>query len=138
MSEVRTYTIAQDGQSIACHRCGLTSHNANDVRQRYCAKCGTFHVIRGPGYWQDEVSGVLRPVVEDLLNGKVLSADQIAIMRAYLQQWIGSPVWDRNPFLDAISTPHLEDLRRRVDKITTDDDLEEWLVDADNYGFDPL
>jgi hypothetical protein len=38
-----TYTIAADGRSITCHRCGRTSHNANDVAQLYCSPCNRFH-----------------------------------------------------------------------------------------------
>jgi hypothetical protein len=29
--------------SITCPRCGMTSHNANDVRERYCGNCHLFH-----------------------------------------------------------------------------------------------
>lgn len=36
------FTIAADGKSIACHTCGLTSHNLNDVAQRYCGCCHLF------------------------------------------------------------------------------------------------
>lgn len=39
----RAYTIAPDGASITCHRCGRTSHNPNDVEQRYCGACHVFH-----------------------------------------------------------------------------------------------
>ena len=38
-----TYTIGQDGKSITCLRCGRTSHNRNDVAQRYCGYCHVFH-----------------------------------------------------------------------------------------------
>jgi predicted RNA-binding Zn-ribbon protein involved in translation (DUF1610 family) len=36
------FTVAADGKSIACHACGLTSHNPNDVAQRYCGACKVF------------------------------------------------------------------------------------------------
>lgn len=36
------YTIAPDDASITCHRCGRTSHNPNDVRERYCGACHAF------------------------------------------------------------------------------------------------
>jgi hypothetical protein len=36
-------TIAPDGRSITCHRCGMTSHNSNDVAHRYCGFCKRFH-----------------------------------------------------------------------------------------------
>lgn len=38
-----TYRIAEDGKSITCRICGLTSHNENDVRERYCGNCCRFH-----------------------------------------------------------------------------------------------
>ena len=37
------YTIAPDGSSITCTACGLTSYNANDIAQKFCGHCGTFH-----------------------------------------------------------------------------------------------
>jgi hypothetical protein len=37
------YTITTDGRSITCKRCGMTSHNLNDVRNRYCGHCKLFH-----------------------------------------------------------------------------------------------
>lgn len=38
-----SYTIAPDGMSIRCHRCGLTSHHLIDVANRYCGQCNVFH-----------------------------------------------------------------------------------------------
>lgn len=29
--------------SITCPQCGMTSHNINDVRERYCGNCRMFH-----------------------------------------------------------------------------------------------
>jgi hypothetical protein len=37
------YTIADDGRAITCKRCGKTSHNLNDARNRYCGQCKLFH-----------------------------------------------------------------------------------------------
>jgi hypothetical protein len=37
------YTISPDGHSITCHTCGRTSHNLNDVRERFCGNCHVFH-----------------------------------------------------------------------------------------------
>lgn len=34
---------AVGGFKITCRRCGMTSHNPNDVRHRYCGKCHDFH-----------------------------------------------------------------------------------------------
>lgn len=37
-----TYLIAEDGLSIKCLRCGRTSYNSNDIREKFCGQCG-FH-----------------------------------------------------------------------------------------------
>jgi len=37
-----TYLL-NDGGSITCLICGLTSHHPEDVRQRYCGRCHCFH-----------------------------------------------------------------------------------------------
>jgi hypothetical protein len=28
---------------IVCPKCGMVSHNPNDVRERYCGNCHAFH-----------------------------------------------------------------------------------------------
>ena len=43
-----TFSISADGKSITCQICGLTSHNLNDVREKYCGKCHVFHEDRAP------------------------------------------------------------------------------------------
>lgn len=37
------YRITENGRSITCLSCGLTSHNVEDVRQRFCGRCHVFH-----------------------------------------------------------------------------------------------
>jgi hypothetical protein len=43
-----TYIIGSDGKWITCLRCGMTSHNSSDVRNRYCGNCHLFHIDPGP------------------------------------------------------------------------------------------
>lgn len=38
-----TFTLGLDGKSITCHKCGATSHNANDVAFHYCGRCNQWH-----------------------------------------------------------------------------------------------
>jgi hypothetical protein len=38
-----TYELLDEGRTIRCLRCNLTSHNPNDVEQRYCGHCTLFH-----------------------------------------------------------------------------------------------
>lgn len=40
---------------IVCPRCGWTSHNRNDVAQRYCGHCHVFHDdLRQPALFPGE------------------------------------------------------------------------------------
>jgi len=82
-----------------------------------------------PRYWMHETSGALRPVIEAYLNGEALSPAECATMRAYLRQWIMSPVWEG---------PGLQDLRIRVETLTTRASIEGWLDDATDLGMDPI
>ena len=36
--------VADDGSSITCTRCGMTSYNLNDVQKRFCGHCERFRV----------------------------------------------------------------------------------------------
>ncbi len=44
------YEISEDGKSIKCLICGLTSYNPNDVENRYCANCNVFHDLKPVTY----------------------------------------------------------------------------------------
>lgn len=39
------YSIDLSGPSITCHTCGRTSHNPNDVREKFCGYCNKFHEV---------------------------------------------------------------------------------------------
>jgi hypothetical protein len=82
-----------------------------------------------PGYWMNETSGVLKPVVLKYLDGQGLDSAEVSIIRAYLQQWIGAP---------AFVGPDVVRLRERVDQIMSTDDVRDWLADALDAGVDPL
>jgi len=82
-----------------------------------------------PGYWMHETSGVLRPAVEAYLNGRPLTPQQVATMRAYLRQWIAAPTW-RGTNIDL--------LRATVDSLSTRADIRSWLEVAEREGIDPL
>jgi hypothetical protein len=36
-------SVATPPDSITCPQCGRTSHNPNDVRERYCGYCHQYH-----------------------------------------------------------------------------------------------
>ena len=51
-----------------------------------------------PKFWRNETSGQLEFAVRAYLdNPQTMTPNEIAYMRAYLGQWIASPVWDMNP-----------------------------------------
>ena len=85
---------------------------------------------RAPKYWQHETTGVLRPVIEAYLNGKELDIAQVLVMRAYLRQWIQSPVW--------YGGEELERLRASLEAVQTRKDVDTWLDAALEEGMDPL
>jgi len=91
-----------------------------------------------PGYWMHETSGVLRPAVEAYLDGGPLSADQIAALRAYLRQWVMSPLWDENPHATEGHRQWLAMQRRLVDCLTSRSTIEVWIAGAVEMGMDPL
>ncbi|HEY1301462.1 MAG TPA: hypothetical protein VGF07_13265 [Stellaceae bacterium] len=101
---------------------------------------GGGEVVAGPGYWMHETSGVLRPVVEVYLAGKPLSPHQIAILRAYLRQWIMAPIWDCNPYASNEDRVRLAELRAvfHRGRLTSREAIAGWLADALDEGIDPL
>lgn len=82
-----------------------------------------------PGYWMHETSGILQPVVTDYLEGRPLTDEQIATMRAYLRQWISAPDWRG---IEA------DKLRAGVDELTTHAAIRGWIIRAERAGIDPL
>jgi hypothetical protein len=85
--------------------------------------------MKVPGYWMSETSGVLRPAVEAYLLGEAMTGEQIAALRAYLRQWIGSDVWEGDV---------IEILRAGIYTLTDRAAIERWLAVATDAGIDPL
>lgn len=40
---MNSYEISEDGKSIKCLNCGMTSYNPIDVRELYCGNCHGYH-----------------------------------------------------------------------------------------------
>lgn len=93
--------------------------------------------MTAPRFWRDETSGVLRPAVEAFLVGMPLTTLQVATLRAYLRQWIMSPVWDANPHNTADDRARLDQLRIRVETLKNRRAIENWIDDAGD-DYDPL
>lgn len=91
-----------------------------------------------PKYWRHETGGELRVAVENYLYNRLLTVRQLALLRAYLSQWIDSPVWDLNPSHDEHSRVELAALRLRARRISTVADIRSWIANALAEGHDPL
>jgi hypothetical protein len=91
-----------------------------------------------PKYWRHETGGALRVAVENYLSNELMTVREVALMRAYLSQWIESPVWELNPSLDAQARASLAFLRLRARRIQTVQDIHRWIADALAEGHDPL
>jgi hypothetical protein len=91
-----------------------------------------------PKYWQHEIGGALRIAIENYLNNRLMTVCDVALMRAYLVQWIDSPVWEMNPSIDARSMAALGALRLEARRIRNVADIHRWIHDALQEGHDPL
>jgi hypothetical protein len=81
------------------------------------------------GYWRNELSGVLQPAMQAYLNGDPLTQQHVSAIRAYLRQWIASPVW---------AGAGVDGLRDGVDSLTNRAQIDRWLDRAEDLGIDPL
>jgi hypothetical protein len=87
---------------------------------------------QAPKYWMNETGGKLVPAIERYLKGLPPDADDVNLIRAYLRQWIDSPVWD------AQDRTELDELRRTVRQIGSRLAIDQWIEDALNLSIDPL
>jgi cob(I)alamin adenosyltransferase len=91
-----------------------------------------------PNYWQNEISGVLRPAVEAYLDGRAMTQEQIATLRAYIRQWIGASVWELNPFAKPDYFAWLAGMRDACDALDSLEAIARWLERAAEKEIDPL
>lgn len=90
---------------------------------------------QAPKYWMNETGGKLVPAIERYLKGTPADADDVNLIRAYLRQWIDSPVWNDG---DDQARDDLSELRRKVREIRTRLDIDQWLEAANDLAIDPL
>jgi hypothetical protein len=83
-----------------------------------------------PKFWMDEIGGALQEIVPAFLMEEPLTQEEIDLMRAYLWQWVKSPVW--------APSGCLESLRLQVAAITSREDIDRAIGAAVDLGMDPL
>ena len=86
-----------------------------------------------PKYWMYETGGKLVPAMQRFIEGRPAEPDDINLIRAYLAQWINSPLWDGGPYAET-----LDDLRIKVHELHNRHQVDIWLDLALDLGIDPL
>jgi hypothetical protein len=92
-----------------------------------------------PKYWMYETGGLLASALERYLkHPSRLTVRDLGLIRAYVCQWIDSPVWNQNPHGGLRWLEELADLRRTAHAIASPRTLATWLAAAVSAGVDPL
>jgi hypothetical protein len=91
-----------------------------------------------PGYWMNETGGELAPAIMRYLDHVPLSKRDIELIRLYILQWIGSPVWEMNPDQTEEGRAELERLRELARVLTNRGAIDAWIALALDVGIDPL
>ena len=94
--------------------------------------------VGGPLYWRDETTGVLAGAILVFIahvankSNAAPSADQIELIRDYLDYWINAPCWRE------FESGELLKLREEVKTLKTTEEVHKWLMTALDAGIDPL
>lgn len=91
---------------------------------------------QAPKYWMYEIGGKLRPAMKRYLSDETSEPGDVDLIRAYLRQWIDSPVW--NDGADDETRSDLARLRAEVATLRSNGDITRWVEDAVDMGIDPL
>jgi hypothetical protein len=91
---------------------------------------------QAPKYWMHETGGQLGPAMERYLKGEPEKPDDVNLIRAYLRQWIDSPVWSDG--VDGETRTELDELRTKAREIRSRLEIDMWLENASQLAIDPL
>jgi hypothetical protein len=87
----------------------------------------------------NETTGKLKPVIETyLLRPSEMTLRDVAIMRTYLVQWIGSPAWEAMPHGTEDFAEGLAALRLEAGAIRTVREIDAAIAHMTEAGLDPL
>jgi hypothetical protein len=76
--------------------------------------------------------------MERYIRGESLQLRDVSLIRAYLRQWVESPVWEQNPEGTIDSAIRLAVLRALVLGSRTKDQIDQCVQTAIGMGMDPL
>jgi hypothetical protein len=89
-----------------------------------------FAVERPPHFWMTEETGVLSAAVEAYFDGERLTPPQVAVIKAYLRQYI------ERAMLTADAKRHL--LLQQIEKLRTTREIERFADEVAEYGVEPF
>lgn len=124
-----------------CRVCGRSDADLNPLCAWFdptlCTLCAL--ATEAPRYWQHETGGELARAMGAFLEGGHETPDaDLALIRAYIVQWIDSPAWELNPMAGTTWERELGELRLAARRIATVRALRAWLERAEEQGIDPL
>lgn len=67
---IDTYVVSENGDSITCLGCHLTSYDPNDVEQHYCGNCHMFHDDLWPPARADFIANTPKIMNEEELKDR--------------------------------------------------------------------
>jgi hypothetical protein len=85
-----------------------------------------------------ETGGRLGQAMVRFINQTAPAPGDADLIRAYLAQWIGSPVWDKNPYAGFEGRQTLERLRASVGQLKGRTDFDWFIEELVELGMDPL
>lgn len=90
-----------------------------------------------PLNWHDEVSGRLRKAIHAYLDNRIdgtpILAEDVLIVCEYMRHYINAPCWDNPEFIDELLS-----LRDGAKKLTSPQEIADWIRKAMEIGLDPL
>ena len=90
-----------------------------------------------PKYWQDETGRLPGAMTRYLRHEPLLEGD-VDLIRAYLRQWVESPVWEHNPWMNTEGAIALATLRATVLGASTKVHIDRCVLMTLEMGMDPL
>jgi len=85
-----------------------------------------------------EIGGKLQHAMVRYLNNELPIPGDNILIRDYLQQWIGSPVWEANPDLDDDGRAALARLRSLAAGLKRRAHFDRFIEELIELGMDPL
>ena len=102
---MKTYELDAAGKWIQCLRCGLRSHNPNDVAQRYCGKCHIFHEDQAAAeqaVWESWLKRIVKIVINPAA-GQLPETYEIDLECGHHVSWMTWPWSNKLPCTECLN-----------------------------------